>query len=364
MLKKNWLKTIISCLFTLSPITFGLIMWDKLPKMMATHWGVDGTADGMSSRGFAVFALPLILLVINIFAIFISAIDKKNKNQNTKAYNMVYYIMPITSIFTSAIMYATAFNKIWDYTAIFPIFLGLIFAIMGNVTPKIRQNTTLGIKLKWTLQSEANWNATHRFGGKVMFIAGLLILLTAFLPVTAMLITSIAAIFATLIITAVYSYFYYKKEVANNTKFEPVYSVKTNKIATIITLIAIPLVLIGIAFIMFTGNVTVKYNNKSFTVDSEYYDALTINYEDVETIEICENVNSGNKEFGFNSAKLSLGRFKNKKYGSHTRYTYNSCDTVIVMEIDGKTLIINGKTKDETMKIYNKIQTNVSSIES
>ena len=79
MLKKNWLKILISCLITLSPIAFGLIMWNKLPEVMATHWGADGTADGMSSRGFAVFGLPTILLLLNIFAIFISSLDKKNK---------------------------------------------------------------------------------------------------------------------------------------------------------------------------------------------------------------------------------------------------------------------------------------------
>jgi hypothetical protein len=71
-------------------------------------------------------------------------------------------------------------------------------------------------------------------------------------------------------------------------------------------------------------------------------------------------VSVGLKELGFNSAKLSLGKFKNDEFGSHTRYTYNSCKTVVVMKIDGKTLVINGKNEDMTNKIYFKILSETS----
>lgn len=355
MLKKNYLKILISSLFTLSPMVFGLIMWNKLPPTMATHWGGDGKVDGMSSRGFAVFALPLIMLLLNIFVILISSLDKKNKSQNAKAFNMIYYFIPITSIFTNAMVYAAAFNKIWDLSVLFPIFVGLLFAIMGNITPKIRQNTTLGIKLKWTLQSQENWNATHRFGGKVMFISGLVILFTSFFPFIVMMITTLVMIFASLIITAVYSYLYYKKEVANNVKFEQINDVKSNKIATIISLIAIPIVLIGITFVMFTGNIGITYHKNGFTVNSEYCDKLTVKYDGIDHIELREKVSIGLKEYGFNSVKLSLGRFKNDELGTHTRYTYNSCKSVVIIKSDDKILVINDKNNALTKEIYLKI---------
>ena len=106
---------------------------------------------------------------------------------------------------------------------------------------------------------------------------------------------------------------------------------------------------------MFTGSITTTYTENGFTVDSTYYDPLTIDYDDIEEIQVLENIEIGVKEFGFNSAKLSLGKFKNDEFGSHTRYTYNSCKTVVVMKIDGKTLIINDKSDDITREIYLKI---------
>ena len=358
MLKKNRLKILISSLITLSPIAFGLIVWDKLPEMMPTHWGIDGSADDMSSRTAAVFTLPLILLVLNFICIITSNFDKRNKG--TKAQNISYFLVPCISVFTGAIMYSTVFEKSWNLVAIIPVFLGLLFTVMGNLMPKVRRNSTMGFKYKWTLQSEENWNATHRFGGKVMVIAGLLIILTAFFPIIPMLITAMTILLTSIIITTVYSYLYYKKEVKNGkTDFEFI-NPKAHKIGKIIALIVVPVILIGIVIIMFTGSIAITYNEKSFTVDSTYYDALTINYDDIESIEVKENVSIGVKEFAFNSAKLSLGKFRNDEFGSHTRYTYNSCKTVVVMKIDGKTLVINDKDDDTTREIYLKIKSEMS----
>ncbi|MBQ2266539.1 MAG: SdpI family protein, partial [Clostridia bacterium] len=238
MLKKNWLKILISSLVTLSPIAFGLAVWNKLPETMSTHWGISGEADGFSSRTFAVFGLPLILLALNFICIVTSFFDKKNRG--TKVHNMIYYIIPVISLFTNAMVYSAAFEKTWDFAAIIPLVLGLLFAVMGNLMPKIRQNSTLGIKVKWTLQSEENWNATHRFGGKVMVIAGLMVMLTAFLPVVPMFFTTMAIILIAVFATMLYSYLYYKKEVKNGkTDFNHICP-KFNKVGKIISLIVVP----------------------------------------------------------------------------------------------------------------------------
>lgn len=358
MLKKNWLKILISSLVTLSPIAFGLTVWDKLPETMSTHWGVSGAADGFSSRAFAVFGLPLILLVLHFICITTSFFDKRNRG--TKAQNMIYYIVPGISLFTNEMVYSAAFEKTWDFFALVPVLLGILFAVMGNLMPKVRRNSTLGFKYKWTLQSEDNWNATHRFGGKVMVIAGFLVMLTAFLPVLPMFFTFMAIILIAAFVPMLYSYLYYKKEIKNGKADFNHICPRFNKVGKIVTLTVLPIIIIGISIIMFTGSISITYSDSGFTVDSEYYDALTINYSDIEEIEVKENVKIGVKEFAFNSAKLSLGRFKNEEFGSHTRYTYNACKTVVVMKIDGKTLVINSKDDDTTREIYLKIKSEMS----
>jgi len=52
--------------------------------------------------------------------------------------------------------------------------LGFAFAGMGIYMPKLKQNYYAGFKLPWTLESEENWNATHRLAGKIWPVGGLL----------------------------------------------------------------------------------------------------------------------------------------------------------------------------------------------
>ena len=48
--KKYKTTIIITTLITLLPILFGLIVWNRLPEQIATHWGANGQADGYSVK--------------------------------------------------------------------------------------------------------------------------------------------------------------------------------------------------------------------------------------------------------------------------------------------------------------------------
>ena len=65
---------------------------------------------------------------------------------------------------------------------IVPVIVGLIFIIIGNYLQRVRSNYFMGIRTPWTLSNETVWKKTHRLSGKLFFIGGLLILVSAFLP--------------------------------------------------------------------------------------------------------------------------------------------------------------------------------------
>ena len=58
--------------------------------------------------------------------------------------------------------------------------VGLVLAIVGNYLPKCKQNYTIGIKIPWTLNSEENWNRTHRFAGRLWVVCGLVLMFSGF----------------------------------------------------------------------------------------------------------------------------------------------------------------------------------------
>jgi len=62
MLKKNKTLVILVSIVTLLPILVGILLWNQLPEQMPTHWNAAGEIDDWSSKAFAVFGLPCIML--------------------------------------------------------------------------------------------------------------------------------------------------------------------------------------------------------------------------------------------------------------------------------------------------------------
>lgn len=211
MIKKNKLQLIISTVLMLLPIAFGVIVWDKLPEKIAIHWGTSGEADGFAGRPVAVFALPLVVLAIHWLCVLVTSLDRKNKGKNEKAQSLVLWICPVLSLFLNGITYLAAFKKDINTTVFVLFFIGALFVVMGNYMPKVTQNRTIGIKIKWTLQNEGNWNATHRFAGKIFVAGGVLVMIAAFLPTPYPSIASGIILAAVVIGTALYSYIYSRK---------------------------------------------------------------------------------------------------------------------------------------------------------
>lgn len=211
MLKKNKWKLVVTSMIILLPVLFGLIFWNVLPDVMTTHWGADGEANGWSSKPFAVFGLPCVVLAIHWLCVLATSKDPKNKNQTPKVFGMVLWLCPILSLFAGGVTYADAFGKSFEIETLTLLLIGLMFVVLGNYLPKCKQNHTIGIKVKWALENEANWNATHRLGGRLWVIGGVLVMLCAFLPEIVIPWALVVILPVMAVIPAVYSYVYYKK---------------------------------------------------------------------------------------------------------------------------------------------------------
>ena len=180
MIKRNRKTLIISSIMTVLPILAGLILWNQLPEQIPTHWNAAGEIDGWSSKPFAVFGLPLIMLTAQWLCILGSLADPKKENHPDKVLHLVFWIIPVLSVVLNTFTYAAALGKEVRIEVFMPVLIGLILAIIGNYMPKCKQNYTIGIKIPWTLYSEENWNRTHRFAGWLWTFSGIAIMLTGF----------------------------------------------------------------------------------------------------------------------------------------------------------------------------------------
>ena len=360
MMKNNKWKLLISSIIILLPIVFGLIFWNELPETLITHWGADGNADGWSSRPVAILALPIFLLLIHWFCVFVTAKDPRNKGQNHKVFDLVLWICPVISLFAAGVTYTAAFGK--DLSVVlYPLSLiGLLFVVIGNYLPKCKQNDTIGIKIKWTLQNEENWNATHRFAGKIWVAGGLLMMVSAFLPENVFLWVLISSMILMTVVPLVYSYLYYKKRLKEGkADITPIAKIAAPKSVKIVSAVFLMAILIFVGFLMFTGDITVEYADSSFTVNASFWHKLIVEYSAVDSVEYREYDDAGVRTGGLGSARLLVGAFRNDEFGNYTRYSYTKCDACVILDVDGKILVINGSDADSTKAIYEKIKSNI-----
>lgn len=208
MMIKTYKKTIIlTNIVILIPVLVGLLLWRRLPDQMPIHFGFDGTADGWASKPVAVIGMPFIMLAIQWFCIVCTSIDPKQKNIGRKMMQVVLWIVAVVSLFCNLACYANALGYNVDVGSVVFLVIGIMFLIMGNYMPKSGQSYTVGYKLPWTLNSEENWNRTHRLAGRLWVLGGILFIVGA----VANWNWVILAVIPMTLLPAVYSAILYKK---------------------------------------------------------------------------------------------------------------------------------------------------------
>lgn len=207
MIKQNKYKIIVSSLVTILPLFIGLILWNKLPDKIVTSFGWYGEANGYNSRAFAVFGLPLILLLVNLICIIATSADPRRKNISNGMFSLVISIVPICSVICGVCIYGNAMGYVLKVENIMSIFIGVLFIVLGFILPRCKQNYTIGIKLPWTLHDEDNWNKTHKLAGKVWIIGGVVMVFVGLLQSKVLFFSVIAAL---VLIPTVYSFLLYK----------------------------------------------------------------------------------------------------------------------------------------------------------
>ena len=84
--------------------------------------------------------------------------------------------------------------------------VGVFIAIMGILIPKAHPNWFVGIRTPWTLTSDLSWERTHKIGGTLFVILGVLMVASSFVaPETAIWIL-VAAALGIVVFLFAYSY--------------------------------------------------------------------------------------------------------------------------------------------------------------
>ena len=205
--KESVISVIISILlFAL----VNLLFYKKMPETIPTHWGFNNEIDDYSTKFSAFIKTPIFLIVINIFSCFMLDNDPKNINKNKLIILIGKATVPLVLLITFMISVFYGLGKEINVMVIISLFVGFLLILIGNYLPKTKRNYTVGIKLPWTLNSDENWNKTHRLAGYFFILGGIVFLLTPFIGNEYLIFLTFMII---LIIPAIYSFYLYKNGV-------------------------------------------------------------------------------------------------------------------------------------------------------
>ncbi|MDZ7262279.1 MAG: SdpI family protein [candidate division KSB1 bacterium] len=191
----------------------GSYFYPRLPEKVASHWNTRGEVDGYMSKFWGLFLMPFVLIGLALLFIAIPRIDplKANIEKFRKYFDgfIVLFFIFMLAIYLQIILWNTRI-KISPNIA-FPIGLGLLFFYIGILCEKAKRNWFIGIRTPWTLSNENVWERTHKIGGKLFKIAGVVALLGIFFKNYAFFFVIVPVILVA-IYTVAYSYFDYQKE--------------------------------------------------------------------------------------------------------------------------------------------------------
>ena len=195
-------------------IAISIWAYPQLPPTVATHWNLRGTPDGFSSRFMAVSIGPIIIIAITLLFNVLPKLDPRHQNyaKFLSTYWLFANAVVVFLLGVHGLVIASGLGYSVKIDRLMPLGIGLLFVVIGNYLTRVEPNWFIGIRTPWTLSSDIVWRKTHRTGGYLMVLGGLLVAACAALPYGAFIPVLIVAIVVVAVIPVVQSYVLWKRE--------------------------------------------------------------------------------------------------------------------------------------------------------
>jgi uncharacterized membrane protein len=215
----------IMILAVLPMIYTAIAVFFFLPDTVAAHFGIDGTPDRYGSK-YEAFLFPAILLGIALFYFLYrkfqqrSSTDENDRTaRNLDILDTVILIVMVLfnalCVFLLTMMKhpATMKNKENMIFVIISTIIGVLFILLGNILPKTKPNSFIGVRLSWCMDSDEHWHITNRNCGIAMVLSGICTVIAGLIVKNGTyVIYMILSLILFLTVATIYSYVIIKKK--------------------------------------------------------------------------------------------------------------------------------------------------------
>lgn len=211
-----------SFLFALAVIIASAVInfyyYPQMPEKTATHWNFRGEADSFSEKNFiTVFMLPIISTAVLLLFLVIPAIDplKRNIREFMKYYEGFIVVFSFFMFYLNLLVVYYNLGHKFNMSQMFSFGFGVLFYYVGVLLSHAKRNWSVGIRTPWTLSSEEIWNRTHRLGGKIFKVGGVIAFIGLFFPEYSLLFI-LSPVIGGAVYLYLYSYLEYRREEKNS----------------------------------------------------------------------------------------------------------------------------------------------------
>jgi LPXTG-motif cell wall-anchored protein len=193
----------------------GLAFWNQFPDPMASHWNVNDQVDGYMPKFWGVFMMPLINLGLFLVFLVIPLIDplKANIAKFRGVFNVfiAFIIGYMTYVHALTLLWNLGYTGFGIGNAMLPA-IGLLFIVVGFLIRKSKRNWFIGIRTPWTLSSDRVWDETHRIGGILFMISGVVAVVGGFFGGMVAFWSLLIPVLVSVLFLVIYSFLLYQRE--------------------------------------------------------------------------------------------------------------------------------------------------------
>ena len=203
------------------PLAAVLAALPFLPEQIPAHYGFDGQVTRWGSK-YESLIFPAMAVLLGLIMIGLAKISAKQEETGSNNEKMCLTtgiaVLALFDAMTAYFLY-TDFRAVDNLSSmaldvnqlIFGL-LGISMIILGNIMPKLRINSTIGLRTQWSMKNEITWKKSQRFGGISFMVGGLAVIVMCFFAKGIACFLWTMSILALLVaVDAGYTYFLSKK---------------------------------------------------------------------------------------------------------------------------------------------------------
>ena len=224
MKKIIWTLAVLPTIVTAVALKF-------MPDTVPLHYNFAGEIDRWGSK-YEHFLMPALLIVFVVLMQVITYFQEKkiedeptpreqaSRRNNIKVVRIVTIVFEIFWLILICWMLWTSkenANLGTEQTAtnigqFIWIAMGILLVVIGNILPKSRMNSVIGVRTTWSMYNEETWSKSNRFGGIVLMVTGISMVITSLiLKESALIIVNIGLTVLSSIVILVYTYKVFKE---------------------------------------------------------------------------------------------------------------------------------------------------------